>query len=129
MHSTLLIKAFEKAKKEEQKKGIKDPSNYSLAKIISAFISNKKTAIGERRLGDYYKQALKDNTKDINISQSGVIHGLCNYLGYENYEDFIKKSKTHTTKNEKSWLSLIVTLIAVFILVLGWFGKAIVARR
>ncbi len=126
MHNLLLVKAFEKAKKQEQEKGIKKPSDHSLAKIISEFISNEKTAIGEKRLSQYYKSAL-NKTEDINIPQLGVILGLCNFLGYDSYEDFIENNRKKDKKennilfffqSQKIKISIsIIVLAVIFIIV------------
>jgi len=95
MHRKLIIKAFEKARDEVQRKGVNKPSNNSLAKLLSDFISNERnTPIGERRLRDYYNASVHTHTThdiDINITQLSVVIGLCNYLGHENYEAFVSK--------------------------------------
>ncbi len=98
MHKKIIIKAFDKARKEAQKKGINHPSNNSLAKILSDYISIEfNTPIGERRLRDYYKSAIRkgiNNEGDININQLNVVIGLCKYLGYEGFEDFVLHNST-----------------------------------
>jgi len=102
MHRKLIIKAFEKAGRESRHKGVNKPSNHSLAKDLSDFISNEmNTPIGERRLRDYYKEATAIHNKtidDINIVQLSVVIGLCNYLGYDDYEAFLGKIKSKKKK-------------------------------
>lgn len=95
MNKKLIIKAFEKAKKNEESKGIKAPSKNQLSIILSGFITNEMNfPFGERSLKNYYDEALRkaDTNEDINISQLKVVVGLCKYLGFENYEDYIFKN-------------------------------------
>ncbi|WP_347925502.1 hypothetical protein [Pontimicrobium sp. SW4] len=106
MHRKIIIKAFEKARKEAQKKGINHPSNNFLAKILSDYISNEfKTPIGERRLRDYYKLAIHkgiNDEGDINITQLNVVNALCEYLGYKNYQDFVVKNRLKIVYEDNS---------------------------
>ncbi len=97
MHKTLIQKAFKKAKKERLKIGDKRPSLTSQSEDISDYISIVcNYDIGEMRLRQYLNQSIDLNmeTEDININQLKVINGLCNYLGFENYEGFINKQIT-----------------------------------
>ena len=101
MHKEIIIKAFDKARKKARKKGVNDPSNNSLAKTLSDYISFEfKTPIGERRLRDYYKLALQKRRApdDINITQLNVVIGLCNYLGYDGFEDYVVKNNGKNSK-------------------------------
>lgn len=142
MHKKIIIKAFQKAQENEEVKGIKNPSKNYLSKVLSDYISEEmKFSFGERSLINYYKQALEIEVEneDINMSQLTVVTGLCKYLEYENYEDYIVNQNTNYNdaedraaavvtkpKNKKAfaWLSAIFTKnqllsIALSILVLA----------
>ncbi len=110
MHRELITRAFEKANMEAKRSGINRPSNNRLAKILSDFISNElKTPIGERRLRDYYNATMLTNTSnydDINIRQLNVVIGLCNYLGYEEYESFMLETNLKKKKTDQKKLNL-----------------------
>ncbi|TXE15683.1 hypothetical protein ES692_15490 [Psychroserpens burtonensis] len=103
MHKRIVIEAFQKAKENEEIKGIKDPSNNYLSKILSEYILEEmKSPFGERSLKNYYNQALDTErpSEDIHISQLNVVIGLCRYLGYKNYEDYILNQNTNYSDAE-----------------------------
>ncbi|AUC76833.1 hypothetical protein [Olleya sp. Bg11-27] len=133
MHKKLIIFAFEKAKKEEIKKGIKTPSLTHLAKNISLIIEDYSgLAFGEKSLRNYYNSAIKEN-EETNIKQPKVINALCQYLGYEDYPEFynqkgvletnditdnsFKKESQSFNFNRKKIMSY--SIIAIII---GYFG-------
>ncbi|OUR90942.1 hypothetical protein A9Q87_13490 [Flavobacteriales bacterium 34_180_T64] len=94
---------MKKQKKNETIKGVKNPSKNHLAIILSNYITEDfGFPFGERSLVNYYNSInqLKD-LEDINISQLKVITGLCNYLGYDDYEDFIFNNEMHQGEIEK----------------------------
>lgn len=99
MHKELIIAAFEKAKKELNAKGGIDPSTHQASIVISNYLGEDfGFRFGERRLSDYYREAVKlDLENNVNISQIKVVEGICQYLGYSNYEKFI----TDTVEKEK----------------------------
>ncbi len=92
MHKKLILKVFDKARKELYSKGVKAPSNHQLAIHVSDFITDEVDfSITKKSIGTYYKSALvATDSEDINISQIKVVNGLCQYLGFKNYEEFIK---------------------------------------
>ncbi|WP_040281046.1 hypothetical protein [Psychroserpens damuponensis] len=103
MHKEVVIEAFLKAKENEEKKGIRAPSNHRLSIVLSAYITEEmKFSFGERSLKNYYNDALEfENTnEDINISHLKVLNGLCKYLGYINYEDYVLSQKKDDHKEE-----------------------------
>ena len=103
MHKILIQKAFKEAKKERKKKGENFPSLTRKAKDISDYISNEcNYNIGEMSLRIYFNKAIDLNTEktDINIKQLEVVNGLCGYLKFKNYEDFIKSLRTTGSDKE-----------------------------
>ena len=91
MHKILILKAFEKAKLEREKKGDNQPSKVHMAEDISEFIeSSEGFRLSERSYRDYRREAenLIDKEGDINIKQLKVINGLCKYLVFDNYISF-----------------------------------------
>lgn len=95
MHKKIILKAFEKAKEEQVKFGVKNPSLTRLASDISDFLEEyAEDKIGEKSLRLYFNNAKRqDEEKDINIKNKNVLNGLCLYLGYEDYKDFIMKEE------------------------------------
>lgn len=107
MHKELIIKAFNKAKELRKKCGEKKPSQISLAEDISDYIDRiKNFRLGERRFRDYYNEAekLKSSNEDISIQQLKVIIGLCKYIGYDGYEDFVSKNISKKKKDDDGFL-------------------------
>lgn len=87
MHKELLLMAFEKARGELNGEGVKSPSTTQCAKKLSAVIS-EDFPYGERRLRDFYREALQATEEDIEIPQRQVVLALAKYLGYADYRDF-----------------------------------------
>ncbi len=92
MHRTVVVRAFKKAKEEEMREYGIAPSLNRCALRLSCFISeeaNPPFAYHQKSLYNLYSKAIKDIETDFYIKQPQVVHALCNYLGYENYEDFV----------------------------------------
>ncbi|MEO9953481.1 hypothetical protein [Nonlabens sp.] len=96
MNKILIMHAFAKAEQEIKNKGIIKPSLTEKATEISNYLEGETNfIIGERSLRDYRSaaQKLENDDGDIRIKQVDVISGLCSYLGYENYQDFVKRNE------------------------------------
>ncbi len=134
MHKKLIIKAFEKAKKERQKQGEIKPAVVTLSEDISDFIDKHiGFNLGEKSFRIYRNNALKvdDSKEDINIKQLDIVLGLCKYLGFEKYEDFVSslnsndktKKDTGITRKlsgliKKNWfIIVIITCFIVFLII------------
>ena len=92
MHKILIIRAFEKAKAERKKQGEKAPSLSNISEDIALFVKETEgLGLDEKTYRVYHNEARKliDAPKDISIKQLKVINGLCKFLGYDNYEDFV----------------------------------------
>ncbi len=97
MNKDLILNAFAKAEQEIKKRGVLKPSLTQMATELSAFIEEKENFIlGERSLRDYRGDALKldDDESDISIKQIAVINGLCQYLGFHNYQEFFQNKNS-----------------------------------
>ena len=93
-HRKLIIKAFERAEKEEELKGNKTPSKSARALEISvALYEQSGVQIGEKSLRNYYNLALKNTAEDINIAQVEVVKGLLKYLAFKDYKAFISEKR------------------------------------
>ena len=104
MNKNLVMDAFAKAEKEIKKTGVKNPSLTQIATELSDYLEEKAgIVLGERSLRVYRGEALKllNEEDDISIKQLTVINGLCKYLGYDTYQDFIKNT---TSKNAETKL-------------------------
>ncbi len=138
MHKEVIKSAFDKAKQEEQREGVKEPSNTSIAIRLSESIRKKtRFSFGERRLRDYYNAALKEDNDDINIGQQKVLIGLCKYLGYKDYKDFLvnnpymkRMTQPKTRKEEimifikRYRIVLLMCLITVMaVILINYFNK------
>ena len=89
MHKKLIIAAFDKARNKLKEKGIQNPSAVKIAEELSNYVEETEDfPLGERTYRDYYNQALKEDTGDIEIRQLKVVTGLCKYAGFENYSEF-----------------------------------------
>lgn len=111
MHKTLIQKAFKKAKKDLKEKGKNKPSFTNKAEAISDYIDSVcNYNIGERTLREYFNNAIDLNTEniDLDIKQLEVVNGLCNYLGFETYQDF--KDSLHETNSDEKTSPLLTTI-------------------
>lgn len=105
MHRKLLLAAFEKASEYQKKQGVLNPSINASAKVLSNYIEEETNfPFSSRSLRDYYNKAVKEIENDIEIKQQKVLQGLCVYLEYENYVDFVNsnsKQKEEVIKAKK----------------------------
>ncbi|MBK5215053.1 MAG: hypothetical protein JJE55_15515 [Flavobacteriaceae bacterium] len=128
MHKELLLMAFEKVRKELTKEGIVSPSDSRCAQELSAVIS-KTFPYGDRSLRDFYKEA-RNQTGDINIPQPQALLALSQYLGFENYGDFLVKNKIDEVKRiskvrkvPKRNKKFVIFLITLFLAaIIGFFA-------
>lgn len=114
MHTSLLLKAFEKAGNE-----IHSSKATPIAKHLSDYIEKlSKEPYGERSLRDYYTAAKKGAPIDL---RRFVADALSVYLGYESFEDFVKANPTAPIK-KKSFFKHYKWPLAgvVFILLVAW---------
>lgn len=102
VHNRLITESFEKALEQEEERGNINPSKSRLAIVLSNYIEeNQDFQFGERRLRDYYNEALAET--QVEIKQPSVLNGLASFLGYSDYTDFVirlKGSKKDLSKNE-----------------------------
>jgi hypothetical protein len=97
MHTSLLLKAFEKAEKE-----IHSDTPTHMAEHLSEYIyEQSRQQFGERRLRDHYTAAKKGDPIDL---KKFVADALSTYLGYENYEAFVKAHPSPIEGNKKKRL-------------------------
>lgn len=95
-HKNLILEAFKKATIYLAENGIPSPSKSGVAEVLSDYIELEcNFQFGERRLRDYYNEALKDEV--LEIKQQAVRDGLAKYLGYEDFRDLLIR----TTESKK----------------------------
>lgn len=112
MNNKLLLKAFEKAKKE-----VNSESVTPRAKVLSDYITeDSKEPYGERILREKYNRLNKTPESTI-VLKKHVEHSLSHYLGYDDYPDFVKNNleENHITKNFFDRKKIIVTIILLII--------------
>jgi hypothetical protein len=127
MRKKLIVLAFEKAIKIRINKGENKPSLINVAEDLSDFVhAYSGFKLGERSYRDYKSEAEKiiDKEEDIKIKQIKVINGLCHYLGYEDYEEFVVnneksiknksvneiKKKNRIVKSKPFWIKIIISI-------------------
>lgn len=111
MHKEVIIKAFEKAKKEEKKETGIASSVTKCAKRLSAIIfENNNFSYHERSLINLYKHACSEGSNtEPEIKQPQVVNALCNYLGFKNYEDFVLNN--YKEKKEDGGIAMLPRLL------------------
>lgn len=101
MHRELILKVFEKARKEKENKTGILVSNSRLAEYVSDILLDKyKCSFGEKSLSILYNNARSNNKDGVEVKQLLVLESLCKYLGYNNYVDFSRNNLVSTKNNE-----------------------------
>lgn len=97
MTRELIDQTFKKAEKETGSK-IKSRLAQYLSDLL---VEDYKYQISERRLRDYYTNYIEKDTEVFEDLKPQLILHLCNYLGYENYADFVVENpSTENSGNE-----------------------------
>lgn len=122
MHRELIIKAFEKAKKEVQSVKLTHLSIH-----LSDYISEESGVVyGEKSLRTYYKKAIGNSEDNIEFKEY-VKESLSKFIGYDDYQHYLKENLPKRKQNNNIFFSNInrkrtvigSIVIAVFI---GYFG-------
>lgn len=93
MHKELILEAFKSGEEKLMKNGSNHPSINSISEHIATFLTDDlKYPTHSRTLRNYHNKALEE--EQINISRIETVNGLCKYLGFKDYKDFIKSKKT-----------------------------------
>jgi hypothetical protein len=129
MHRKIILKAFEKARKEEVKGTGIVPSIAKSAERLSDFISEDGSGpFGEKSLRNLYNSSAKEDGEDIQIKQPQVVNALCKYVGFDDYEAFLISNEvlvpqelvnnsTRFTHIQKVFLGVIIGLVMVISLI------------
>ncbi len=141
MHRDLLLKSFDKARKELMKEGYVAPSDSLCAKRLSDIVS-ETFPYSEKSFRNYYKKALKAREDEVCISRPEVLNAMAVYLGKTDYKDFLKasdykrvskidaevndpldKKNDSKTKSETNKIKfLYITVVVSLVLFLALFG-------
>lgn len=93
MHKELILEAFKSGEERLIKNGSNHPSINSISEHIATFLTEDlRHSTNSRTLRNYYNKALYD--EQMNISRIETVNGLCKYLGFKDYKDFIKSKET-----------------------------------
>tara|TARA_R110000851_G_scaffold207537_2_gene359684 strand:+ start:71589 stop:72413 length:825 start_codon:yes stop_codon:yes gene_type:complete len=141
MHKKLLLDAFGKVRKELEQEGVSSPSKTRCAEELSIIVS-KSFSYSERRLRDFYNSAINPDCEKVNIPQEEVVLALANYLNYTDFKEYLAKNPINkekeipvispTTQLQSSVGFLNknkITLIAIFLLILGIGGYFYITRQ
>ncbi|MDY2588192.1 hypothetical protein [Winogradskyella aquimaris] len=126
MIKDLIVDAYKKGKEALIEQGSTNPSDNAISEYISIFINEDcKIQINPRTLRNYYKDALEDPEKDISISRTDVINSLCQFIGYSNYQDYVKTKNSHPKLRASKKYNIIglIVLISIFIVSILFFKK------
>lgn len=100
MHKNLVMKAFDKARKEVKEATGVNMSITGLSKKISDYMMDEcHFQYHEKSLRNKYKLAKNDEIVEL---KSSVANCLCLYLGYESYANFILENNLGKTETELS---------------------------
>lgn len=121
MYKEVVIQAFEKAK--EDIPGRSNKTNRS-EHISTVLLNDFKYQISGKTLRNLFDQSIDLTLKaDISI-KSNYVENLCLYLGYADYQAFLKANPDDTSSNNEHWLlkfikknkiSLIVFVLTIII--------------
>lgn len=127
MHRELIISAFAKAKNESLQETGREGSTTKASERISAYIVHVgKTPFSPKSLRNLYTNA-QDPDEVTEILQSKVLNALCNYIGYDSYQQYlsgaqkgqdkpnklIKEKSSFLSKTVAKWITLVVVILGV----------------
>ena len=122
MHKILIQKAFIEAKKKRIEKGDNNPSQGNVFENLSEYLLEEcECRITGKRLEQYFNDGKKINekNKDISIKRLSIVLGLCSYLGFDSYEEFVYSSLNSSGKIflfiKKNKQSLLISLLTIII--------------
>ena len=96
MHKNVVIKAFEKAKNDIPGRSNKTNMSNHISDVL---LNDYRYPLSGRALRNFYDESKEiDARSDISINSSHVVH-LCKYLGYENYDAFMKDNPEEVVSN------------------------------
>jgi hypothetical protein len=122
MHRDLILKAFEKTKKD-----IRTNKSTHLAKHLSDYIfEESRETYGEKSLRTYYKKAINNSSENIEF-KGYVKEALSKYLGYRDYQHFLKENPSEKNIKNSNLVAVIrkkkTTIGSIIIAVLmTYFG-------
>ena len=125
MHQELIKDVYKKAKEKLViEEGIKAPSDSAIAKYLIIALEDFQVFIHERTLRNHFNKAIKDNDPDTIIPKQDVIKGICNFLGFQNFEEYLKsKKKAPVTYKIKAFFMqhkyAFMSAATVFLIMLG----------
>ncbi|EDP98385.1 hypothetical protein U8527_20515 [Kordia algicida OT-1] len=100
MHKELVLRTFDKARKEVKEATGANMSVTGLSKQISDFLMEEcRFQYHEKSLRNKYNLAKKGDTVAL---KSSVANCLCRYLGYDSYAAFIRKNTSEEITTEIS---------------------------
>ena len=115
MYKEVVLKTFKKAKREISGKTTKTQiSEY----ISSVLLNDFKIQVSGRTLRNLYDEAINvSEKKDISVN-SIYINELCKYLGYNDYNYFIKESNLDSNNSlvlymKKHWVVILICFVAL----------------
>lgn len=119
MYKTVILKAFEKAKREYH--GIESQNAYAMH-ISEAILDAFNFSISPRTLLNRYKDARNcKEDEDIRISSSILLH-LCKYLGYSDYNEYVLQHPEEAGKVRKRLQPFAFNMKQKFMLVILILG-------
>ena len=90
MHQKLILKVFEKIRKQEKEKTGITISDTATARLLSEYIEeHKKYSFGEKSLINLYRKSEKEE-EETTIKSYVVVNAFCNVLGFNNFDEFQK---------------------------------------
>lgn len=115
MYKKVVLKAFEKGKREIPGKTTKTQISEHISTVL---FDDFKTQISGRTLRNLYDDAgsIKES-EDISIN-SEYVQGLCKYLGYQDYNQFVKETIVRSNNRfvlyvRSHWIILLICFITI----------------
>ena len=123
MFKKVVLKAFDKAKKDISGRSNKtSQSNF----ISESLLNDFKFQISSKTLRNLYDKSVgSEENEDISIN-SEYVENLCLFLGFENYNDFLKKYSNDLTESKnvsllntikKNRATLAIGLVSIIIII------------
>ena len=123
MFKKVVLKAFDKAKKDISGRSNKtSQSNF----ISESLLNDFKFQISSKTLRNLYDKSVgSEENEDISIN-SEYVENLCLFLGFENYNDFLKKYSNDLTESKnvsllntikKNRATLAISLVSIIIII------------